>query len=271
MPSLALTAIGILIVPPLVVEVLDVVGPHPTPVRWVAVVALVIGGVGVVFRFRTGGIQPARHQKLDEARQQRFNAGLVITAALTTSCFAMLIAESNQGVTIVASGVAIAWCLLWAPAWMRRVGTRSSVVIGRDPITVFTFLADLRNGPRFMSEIESVEKITDGPIGRGTQFRSRVLSSNTVFEGVEEIVDYQPPKKIASRVVTGLRPNVDVLQFDAAPEGTQVRHVSDVELPYASAVIGQGLIRPLMTARVKSRRKAAWARLKQLLESQNDT
>jgi hypothetical protein len=41
----------------------------------------------------------------------------------------------------------------------------------------------------------------------------------------------------------------------------------DFELSYASAFIGMGLLRWLASIELRNRRRAAWARVKQILES----
>ena len=57
------------------------------------------------------------------------------------------------------------------------------VEIKRPVREVFDFLADVENNPKWAAEFVEVEKITDGPIGRGTTFRM-ILNPPTNARGV---------------------------------------------------------------------------------------
>jgi hypothetical protein len=209
--------------------------------------------------------------RADEQVQMQSNDFSALFLAGLIDLLALLFAVSprpHPEVTLITSGIAISWSLVWMPVWMRRIGIRTSVVIDRDPATVFAFVSDFRNEAKYQPTLISVEKITDGPIGPGTQFRSRVQLPNGLFEGIEEIVDYEPPYRVTSRVANALRQNVGVLTFEAVPEGTRLRYSFRSEITYSGALLLQGLMRWLMTLDMRSRRNAAWARLKQLLESQ---
>jgi uncharacterized membrane protein len=48
------------------------------------------------------------------------------------------------------------------------------IVIERPIEDVFDFVADERNEPRYNPQMISVEQLSDGPIGLGTQFRAEV-------------------------------------------------------------------------------------------------
>jgi hypothetical protein len=48
------------------------------------------------------------------------------------------------------------------------------IVIARPAETVFDFAADQRNGPLYNPRMVRAEKVTGGPIGKGTVFRSAV-------------------------------------------------------------------------------------------------
>jgi uncharacterized protein YndB with AHSA1/START domain len=210
----------------------------------------------------------AEAKQLDEAATERSSQALAYLAVTTTDMLAVLFAGAASpkvGLTIL--GVAAAWILLWSPSAVRRVGIRTKVVIQRDASVVFAFISDFENESKYLPRME-VQKITSGPIRSGTQFRSRFQMPNgTTFEGIEEIVDFEPPTRLTSRVASGLRPNVDVITIEPVTNGTLLKYRFDFELSYASAFIGMGLLRWLASIELWNRRRAAWARVKQILES----
>ena len=56
------------------------------------------------------------------------------------------------------------------------VRIEGEIVIDRPVEEVFDFVADERNEPRFNPQMRRAEKISDGPIGRGTRFRAEMVS-----------------------------------------------------------------------------------------------
>ena len=71
---------------------------------------------------------------------------------------------------------------------VRRVANEFSgtTVIDRPIDEVFAFLADGTNDPKFSPRVQEINKVTDGPVGVGTIFESRVkdagLKSSRRFE-----------------------------------------------------------------------------------------
>lgn len=57
---------------------------------------------------------------------------------------------------------------------MARV--EGEIVIGRPVDVVFDDVADQSNEPQYNPQVVRAEKITAGPVGKGTQFRSAVAS-----------------------------------------------------------------------------------------------
>jgi Polyketide cyclase / dehydrase and lipid transport len=216
-------------------------------------------------------IRSERHRKqagrFDEHIQLQDDRYSTMFVAGVLDSLALIVDGSSTPLGLVISGFCIVWTMAWLPGWMRRLGIRTAIVIQRDQATVFAFVADQRNGPRYIPEIESVEKVTDGAIGQGTRFHTRMRLPNGTVEGLEEIVDYQAPNEITTRVVDALRPNIEVLNFESVPEGTRLHHRFDSEITYSAALLNQGLMRPLIWLDMRSRRMEAWRRLKQVLES----
>ena len=209
---------------------------------------------------------PKRGQPLDESANERGMATIPLAFAMTVDALALLFAQSSIALASLLVAVAAAWILLWSSRAVRTIGIRTSLVIERDPSVVFAFISDAQNAPKYIPELESVEKITDGPIGSGTQFRSRMRLPNGVFEGVSEVVEYEPPSRVTSRLASGLRPNLETLTFEPVDQGTLLKHRFESELSYNSALMGMGLLQWSMTNQMVTRRRQIWARAKQILE-----
>lgn len=69
---------------------------------------------------------------------------------------------------------------------------RNSVYIHRPPEDVFDYLVDLRNELEWNPGIESMEKLTDGPIGVGTRFLAKWKQSKQVEV---ECTAYERPRR----------------------------------------------------------------------------
>lgn len=169
------------------------------------------------------------------------------------------------GLLVIA--VPATWIVLWTSHSIRAITTETSVVIDRDQASVFAFVANDANQPRYLSMVESVEKITSGPIGPGTQSRARVrVGPNRVWEGIGEVVEYEPNSRIKSRVI-GRTPNLEVVTFEPAPGGTLLKHRFESEINYNSALFGTVFLRDAQRQRILKMRNEGWAKLKQILES----
>ena len=67
--------------------------------------------------------------------------------------------------------------------------------VARPPEEVFDFLVDLRNAPQWEPNCQEVEKISDGPIRKGTTFRTKKGMGRLE----SEIVEFERPAHFATR------------------------------------------------------------------------
>ena len=72
------------------------------------------------------------------------------------------------------------------------------IVIGRPVDVVFDYVADQGNEPQYNPRMVRAEKITAGPVGKGTQFRSAVASMGRTAEMLIECTGYDRPTLFAS-------------------------------------------------------------------------
>jgi uncharacterized protein YndB with AHSA1/START domain len=71
-----------------------------------------------------------------------------------------------------------------------------SAVIDRPINEVFAFLADGTNDPKFSPRVQEIKKATDGPIGAGTVFESRVKDAGMTTSRQFELTEVVEPTRI---------------------------------------------------------------------------
>jgi uncharacterized protein YndB with AHSA1/START domain len=71
-----------------------------------------------------------------------------------------------------------------------------SAVIDRPIEEVFAFLADGMNDPKFSPRVKEIHKTTDGPVGVGTVFESKVKDAGMTTRRKFELTELQAPTRI---------------------------------------------------------------------------
>ena len=67
------------------------------------------------------------------------------------------------------------------------------ITIARPAEAVFDFAADQRNEPRYNPRMARAEKVTGGPVGKGTVFRSAVRAAGRATDMRSELTGYRRP------------------------------------------------------------------------------
>ncbi|RYV49899.1 SRPBCC family protein [Pengzhenrongella frigida] len=138
---------------------------------------------------------------------------------------------------------------------------RGEIVISRPISEVFDFVADERNEPKYNPRMLRAEKLTDGAIGTGTQFRATMKSRRTP-DMVLETTEYDRPTRLASTTTMPSAEIRGVLTFEPTVGGTRLRWSFEVQPNGALKAL-----RPIIV-RVGRRQEATnWASLKRYLES----
>ena len=75
-------------------------------------------------------------------------------------------------------------------------GFSGSAVVDRPIAEVFAFLADGTNDPKFSPRVKEIRQATDGPIGVGTVFESKVKDAGVTTNRTFEITELEAPTKI---------------------------------------------------------------------------
>jgi uncharacterized protein YndB with AHSA1/START domain len=138
------------------------------------------------------------------------------------------------------------------------------VVIGRPVDVVFDYVADQRNEAQYNPRMVRAEKITDGPVGRGTVFRSAVASLGRTAEMRIECTAYQRPVLLASTTTMRQADFTVRLLFESVPGGTRMRWSEQVEPKHGFKLAG-----PLITWIGRRQERAIWTSMKRRLEASN--
>jgi uncharacterized membrane protein len=105
-----------------------------------------------------------------------------------------------------------------------------SVLINRPQQEVFDFVTNLSNDPQWQSSIESVEQVSDGPIGVGSTWRyvSKYLGRKNETE--IQMTSYEPPRHSTVKAVSGPIPFENTHTFQAQDGGTLLTFTGQAEI-----------------------------------------
>ena len=136
------------------------------------------------------------------------------------------------------------------------------IVIDRPVDVVFDYVADQSNEPQYNPQMVRAEKITAGPVGAGTKFRSAVASRGRTAEMLIEITGYDRPHRLASATTMQQADIMYTLTFEPAGSGTRMRWSGQVRPKGAFKLLG-----PLIAWVGRHQEQRIWASLKLHLEA----
>ena len=136
------------------------------------------------------------------------------------------------------------------------------ITISRPVEVVFDYVADQTNEPLYNPSMVRADKVTPGPIGKGTRFSSAVRSAGRTAEMLIECTAYDRPRLLTSTTTMEQAHIEYALTFDPVAEGTRMRWSGQVQPTGALRRLG-----PLITWMGVRQEKRIWASLKRHLES----
>jgi hypothetical protein len=136
------------------------------------------------------------------------------------------------------------------------------IVIGRPVDVVFDYVADQSNEPQYNPQMVRAEKITPGPVGKGTRFRSAVTSMGRTAEMLIECTGYDRSKLFATTTTMAQADISYTLRFEPAPAGTRMRWSGQVQPKGAFRLLG-----PVITRLGIRQEERIWTSLKKHLEA----
>ena len=139
---------------------------------------------------------------------------------------------------------------------------QGEIVIGRPVDVVFDYVADQSNEPQYNPRMVRAEKITAGPVGKGTQFRSAVASMGRTTEMLIEYTGYDRPTLLASTTTMEQADISYTLMFEPAAAGTRMRWLGQVRPKGVFRLLG-----PMITRMGIRQEQRIWTSLKEYLEA----
>jgi uncharacterized protein YndB with AHSA1/START domain len=136
------------------------------------------------------------------------------------------------------------------------------IVIDRPVDVVFDYVAEQSNEPQYNPQMVRAEKITAGPVGAGTKFRSAVASRGRTAEMLIEITGYDRPHRLASATTMQQADISYTLTFEPAGSGTRMRWSGQVRPKGAVNLLG-----PLIAWTGRHQEQRIWTSLKQHMEA----
>lgn len=139
------------------------------------------------------------------------------------------------------------------------------LVLNRPVTEVFDFVADERNEPRYNPGIRRAEKLSPGPIGRGTRFLAEAATGPRTSGMTIEYTAFERPGRLASSIHMAAADIAGTLRFDPVDGGTRMR--------WSWELRPRGLYRllaPVIGPVGRRAERANWARLKRFLEGQGE-
>jgi hypothetical protein len=136
------------------------------------------------------------------------------------------------------------------------------IVISQPVDVVFDYVADQSNEPQYNPQMVRAEKITAGPVGKGTRFRSAVASRGHTAEMLIECTGYDRPKPFATTTTMAQAGICYTLRFEPAVEGTRMRWSGQVQPKGAFRLVG-----PVFAWLGIRQEQRIWASLKDHLEA----
>lgn len=131
--------------------------------------------------------------------------------------------------------------------------------VAAPPERVFDTVADARNEPAYNPDMAHAEKLTSGPIGAGTRFRTSIGRAGTEY--LIEWTDYDRPRRLGQHTTSPMMETSGTMTF--APEGEGTRMSWDWQVHPKGAFRLLGPLVGLLGSRMERR---IWTGLKHHLE-----
>lgn len=141
-------------------------------------------------------------------------------------------------------------------------GIEGEILIDQPVDVVFDYVADQSNEPHYNPHMVRAEKITPGPVGKGTRFRAAVASMGHTAEMLIKYTRYDRPTLLASTITMALADFSYQLTFEPAAAGTRMRWSGQVRPKGVFRLLGT-----VITWLGKRQERRIWASMKQHLEA----
>ena len=142
------------------------------------------------------------------------------------------------------------------------IKNEKSIIIQRPIEEVFAFVSDLQNATQWQSGVLEVRRVTEGPLGIGTQFAFVRKFMGRKMEAISEFLAYEPNSKVVFKNNSGPMDFENSYLFEATDEDTRLTSILEMQ-PKGFISLAE----PLIDAGLKREMETAFGDLKDLLES----
>ncbi|HEX9063532.1 MAG TPA: SRPBCC family protein [Streptosporangiaceae bacterium] len=136
------------------------------------------------------------------------------------------------------------------------------ILIGRPVDVVFDYVADQTNEPDYNPRMVRAEKLTAGPVRKGTRFRSAVESGGRQAEMLIEYTCVDRPRRLESEITMTQADFSYRLTFEPGPAGTCMSWAGEVRPKGAYR-----LLRPVINWLGVRQEQRIWTSMKRHLET----
>ncbi len=162
-------------------------------------------------------------------------------------------------IAAIGLGALVAAWLVMVVGFGDEATVENSVDIDRPPEVVFDYASDMRHELEWNPDVESMSKITDGPIGVGTKFQAKWKQSEPL---VVECVRFERPNRLTLDNGGSIEARVDVT---LTPRGNGTHFVSSFRArPHGAA----RLFFPIFVTMMRKFEAANMLHLKKAVEAQ---
>jgi len=149
---------------------------------------------------------------------------------------------------------------------IEMVKIQGATVIARPIDVVFDFVADERNEPKYNPRMVHAEKVTPGPVGKGTRWVATIQSMGRPLDMAMEVTDYKRPTSLGSTTSMSTAEIRGTLTFQPDPAGTWMQWSWELK-PKGMFK----LLTPVIGRMGKRQEQEIWGGLKRYLESSQPT
>jgi uncharacterized protein YndB with AHSA1/START domain len=136
------------------------------------------------------------------------------------------------------------------------------VTIDASVAEVFDMVADERHAPRSNPRIVRAEKVSEGPVGRGSRFVAEPKSVGAKGEMTLEILEYDRPHRLRNVVRSSYMKVDGTLTFEEVDGGTRLRWDWNMGLVGSMRVLS-----PVLAVIGPGWERRNWVGLKEYMES----